>query len=74
MVWSVEIKLRDNTSEVIENLTSINTKSDTNGSITSLTDFSKFHLLKGKRLSFISDTQVFSVNSSDILSMSFHKN
>ena len=73
MAWNAEIKLRENKSEVIQNLTAINTQSDYDSSITSLTDFSKFHLIPNQRLSFMSDKQIFSINSSDILSVSFHK-
>jgi len=73
MTWNVEIKLRESRDVVIPNLKSINTQNDSDSSITSLTDFEKFHLVQNQRLTFLSDKQVFSINSSDILSVSLHK-
>lgn len=73
MAWNVEIKLRESRDVLIQDLKSINTQSSSDSSITSLTDFEKFHLVQNQRLSFLSENQIFSIDSSDILSVLFRK-
>ena len=73
MAWNVEIKLRESRDVLIQDLKSINTQSSSDSSITSLTDFEKFHLIQNQRLSFLSDNQIFSIDSSDIISVLFRK-
>ncbi|KOY81277.1 hypothetical protein I6G82_02705 [Lysinibacillus macroides] len=73
MAWNVEIKLRESRDVLIQDLKSINTQSSSDSSITSLTDFEKFHLIQNQRLSFLSENQIFSIDSSDILSVLFRK-
>ncbi|MGE7840128.1 hypothetical protein ACQKNX_04985 [Lysinibacillus sp. NPDC093712] len=73
MAWNVEIKLRESRDILIPDVKSVNTQSSSDSSITSLTDFEKFHLVQNQRLTFLSDNQVFSIDSSDILSVLFRK-
>ncbi len=73
MAWNVEIKLRESRDILIPDVKSVNTQSSSDSSITSLTDFEKFHLVQNQRLTFLGDNQVFSIDSSDILSVLFRK-
>lgn len=73
MAWNVQIQLRNADSVTLSNLKSINTQSSSDSSITSLTDFEKFHLVQNQRLIFISEEHIYSINSSDIVSVLFKK-
>ncbi len=66
MSWNADIVLKSGKNALVEDLTSINTKSTTDSSVKELKDFKTFHLNRGQRLSFVGEKSVVSIISDEI--------
>mgnify|MGYP000910280877 CR=1 FL=1 len=66
MMWTADIYLKSGKNIIVRNLQSINKLSSTDSSITKITDFQEYHLLKGQRLSFVGELTVVTLLSEDI--------